>query len=288
MYRAMTLAAALLALAAAPLALAAPATAANTGGAAATAPPAPTPIAPAATGGALPQSPPAQLSSKPWLGSGLLRMGSRGRYVLRLQRWLSHLGLRVGASARFGPATRSAVRLFQRVHGLSVSGVVDAETAAALALARFTATPARASGGGAWVFPIQPRSIVAPLADWTQDQGVDVATLGGACGPATTEVAVAAGTIVQEGLSGFGPAAPVLQLDGGGRYVYYGHAAPALVAVGTHVAAGQPIAEVGCGIVGHSSGPHLEIGISAPGGPICCPAVGETAAETLAQLNAAR
>ncbi len=232
------------------------------------------------------------------LFSRTLRKGQRGNDVKTLQTWLTDVGYSVPQTGFFGSMTKSAVRRFQLASGLSpASGSVGRRTASALSAAVQKAaktnqvpttngtTPAPATGTGTTtsadglVFPLQPLSKVLGPSSWSLDQGIDISTVGGACGPQVTEVAMAPGTIVQEGIDGFGPSAPVLKVSSGtyaGRYIYYGHAEPALVPVGTTVTAGQPIAELGCGDVGISSGPHIEIGISAPGGPVCCPGYQET------------
>ena len=116
------------------------------------------------------------------------------------------------------------------------------------------------SSGGGFVFPL-PKGSASPPGTWSLDQGVDISAPGN-----TPELAVCSGTIVLHGIGGFGPWAPVLHCDssvGGYSYVYYGHAGPAnQLPVGTHVGAGQVMSSVGPGIVGISTGPHIEIGFS--------------------------
>jgi peptidoglycan hydrolase-like protein with peptidoglycan-binding domain len=214
-----------------------------------------------------------------------LRMGCHGNDVTTLQTWLSDVGYVVPVTGRFDAVTRQAVKRFQVAKKLyPASGTVGNRTSSALlsmvqTTTQTTAVPGSSGGPTGLVFPLKPLSRVLPPKDWTLDQGIDIGTVNNACGPQVTEVAMAPGTIVQEGIDGFGPAAPVLKVSSGvykGRYIYYGHALPALVPVGTVVTPGEPIAEIGCGDVGLSSAPHVEIGISAPGGPPCCPGYQET------------
>jgi murein DD-endopeptidase MepM/ murein hydrolase activator NlpD len=249
--------------------------------------------------------------------SRVLHLGERGNDVKTVQIWLDDLGSKLAQSGVFGIRTREAVERFQTSVHLRASGMVGQRTAVRLrrkvhqaALAATLTRGAAPGTGGAgvsgtpvkpgpkstrWVFPLKPLRRVLPPSDWTLDQGVDIGTTNNMCGPQVVEVAITGGTVVQEGISGFGNYAPVIKVAAGaykGRDIYYGHAAPALVAVGAKVKPGQPVAEIGCGDVGISSAPHVEVGISEPGGPTCCPgyqATSPTMYEILVKLyNTAR
>ena len=267
----------------------------------------PVAVATASSGGAamVSQTDPHGLVTTGTSASGVTRMlrrGERGADVRTLQTWLTDLGLVVPETGYFGTITKSAVWNFQLSPQLRpVSGSVGPRTAKAIltsvkqaavnnglvvganggagGLGPTSTTQSSGSATTSLVFPLKPLSqVLAPKA-WTLDQGIDIGTVNNACGSKVVEVAMAPGKIVKEGINGFGPYAPVIKVSGGpynGRYIYYGHAAPALVPVGTQVTAGQPIAEVGCGDVGISDAPHVEIGISAAGGPPCCPGYQET------------
>jgi murein DD-endopeptidase MepM/ murein hydrolase activator NlpD len=136
-------------------------------------------------------------------------------------------------------------------------------------------SPGATSSSGGFTFPM-PKADASPPGTWSEDDGVDISAPGGAA-----ELAVCSGTVVLHGIGGFGPSAPVLHCDSplsGYDYVYYGHAGPGnWVPIGTHVGQGQVISEVGSGIVGISTGPHLEIGFAdssgSPVGPSSAPAM---------------
>jgi murein DD-endopeptidase MepM/ murein hydrolase activator NlpD len=176
------------------------------------------------------------------------QLASARGHVANLQRQLSNL-----QAAQAAAAARAA----------AASATSTAQAAAPVVSGG--ASPSVGSGG--FVFPL-PKGSASPPGSWSPDQGVDISAPGD-----TPEYAVCSGTIVLHGIGGFGPWAPVLHCDsaiGGYSYVYYGHAGPAnQLPVGTHVSAGEVMSSVGPGIVGISTGPHLEIGFAdASGSPV--------------------
>ena len=198
-------------------------------------------------------------------------------------RWSSPLYLRTNSSGiaalakRFTRTTQVGIR-FPGANGLAASP---------LAIATVTVKAATSVSG--FVFPFANPRQVESAGSWSQDQGIDIFARGDACGANAILVAVGDGVVIQEGISGFGPTAPVIRMTSGpfkGRNVYYGHTGHVYVSVGAHVRAGQRLAQVGCGQVGYSTAPHLEIGVGVMGGPPCCPGFHQTSGLMLKQLVA--
>ena len=176
----------------------------------------------------------------------------------------------IPGSACNDPARRSVcgagVRRRQRPVGPGTAVPVSLSTASTTCCPSGSST---AAGSGQLVSLPLPANEMLP-GSWSYDAGIDIPAPAG-----TPEYAVGPGVIVREGLPGFGPNAPVLRVTAGplaGKSFYYGHAGPDTVPVGAQVQAGQQISEVGAGIVGISTGPHIEFGLyPAAGGAAVAP-----------------
>lgn len=62
------------------------------------------------------------------ISSGALRLGSRGESVVELQRRLNDYGIPLRVDGDYGFETQQAVRTYQRVQGLPVTGTADSDT----------------------------------------------------------------------------------------------------------------------------------------------------------------
>jgi peptidoglycan hydrolase CwlO-like protein len=194
-------------------------------------------------------------------------------------------GMLASARAQVAHLQRQLSQLQAAQAALAARAAAAAATSSSGSSAGGTSAPAAAgpvSSAGGFVFPL-PKSAASPPGTWSPDQGVDISAPGD-----TPEYAVCSGTVVPHGIGGFGPWAPVLHCDGsidGYDYVYYGHAGPLnQLSFGTHVGAGQVMSSVGPGIVGISTGPHLEIGFADSSGS---PIGAQTAGAMLSLLQAA-
>jgi murein DD-endopeptidase MepM/ murein hydrolase activator NlpD len=202
----------------------------------------------------------------------------RARLTL-VQQQLSAIRLRSAKEIRLARKRGTVASLEQQLAQLEAA--TEAPASGSSSSGSGAPAPKRRGAGG-FTFPL-PKSEVSPPSTWSPDAGVDISAPGD-----TPEYAVCSGTIVLHGIGGFGPWAPVLHCDSqldGYSYVYYGHAGPEhQLPIGTHVNSGEVMSSIGSGIVGISSGPHLELGFcDASGNPIGS----QTASTMLSLLQAA-
>ncbi|MDQ6729540.1 MAG: M23 family metallopeptidase [Actinomycetota bacterium] len=196
---------------------------------------------------------------------------ARGQ-VVSLNRQLNQL-VAVQAAAAAARARALAAQNAQNAQNAQIASSGSSGSGSAPALS----APSVPVSSGGFTFPM-PKASASPPGTWSLDDGVDISAPGG-----TPLYAVCSGTVVLHGIGGFGPSAPVIHCDSSlasYSYVYYGHAGPGnWVPLGAHVSQGQVVSEVGSGIVGVSTGPHLEMGFAdSAGGPIGPASAGAMAA----------
>jgi murein DD-endopeptidase MepM/ murein hydrolase activator NlpD len=214
---------------------------------------------------------PAQPAGGGSTAAGFAAYDEHGARVVALQNALMAAGLVVkgGADGIFGASTASAVMAFQKAKGLSVTGRVDAATAAALGLAPMDQPPAPAAISVA----LEAKPLQGPCYygdTWTAARGngrvhlgVDIAAKEG-----NALYAVATGTVTKV----YSPATDALAGNGlritraDGTYFFYAHLsalAPG-IGVGTAVTAGQLVGYVGR--TGNAGVPHLHLEVHPGGG----------------------
>jgi murein DD-endopeptidase MepM/ murein hydrolase activator NlpD len=205
------------------------------------------------------------------LGSRTLRRGSRGRDVRRLQGVLGDLGLRSAPDGVFGGSTERAVRRWERAQHVRVDGVVSPAQARRMVRSVAgrhvpAATPQPPSlVPGTRRFPIAGPYTFAGEGGRFGDRGGDHRgqDVFAACG--TPLVAVESGTVRFVNEQARAGHYVVLHGAESGQDYFYAHmAAPASLAKGAGVLAGQPVGVVGR--TGNATACHLHVELwTAPG-----------------------
>lgn len=194
------------------------------------------------------------------LGDRRLRRGMHGRDVRKLQERLRQLNLPTRVDGKFGPATERRVKLFERWRNMVPNGEVGPDQANRMKKLvrqdvryrkhRFPVRGPHDFGGAGSRFG-------APRSDH-RHMGQDIAAASG-----TRLVSAAQGRVHYRGYQEGGAGNYVVIRGKGGADAVYMHLqAPAKVATGERVAAGQEIGRVGC--TGSCFGPHLHFELWTP------------------------
>jgi peptidoglycan hydrolase-like protein with peptidoglycan-binding domain len=216
-------------------------------------------------------NPQAAAPTTPAAAGGFAEYGEKGERVTALQAALVAAGisLRGGVDGDFGAGTSAAIVDFQRREGLSVTGKMNDETAAKLALAKAAEpTAPDPSSVQIAVFPVQGTCYYGdswgyPRGGGRTHLGVDIIAPAGnllyaaADGKVTKIYADYPGSLAGNGVR-------LTMADG--TYFFYAHMTGIAdgIALGVPVTAGQIIGTVGS--TGNSGTPHLHFEVHPQGG----------------------